>query len=278
MEVETHMIKKYWDFIKENVAPIIAIVTAVLTVVYAALRLCVYVYWQGYFTKLNIDVSIMNTNFDKSIFSVVFISIIVFVVLFFMAWVFELICDIKKKVSNSTLKGHKKFLEVVIAVGKGFILSFIILAMINAPLIILLAAATGIVTTVSNSSVLLVLLYIMEMLFIFTQMLMVKKEEKGEKKKGQDITIKIIEGLVFTLIILAILFYDGSQAIDKRKSLQLVEDEAYVITYCDGEHYVLHKVKYGEGKTIVYKNLQKIVSIEDVEYSIKSTDKVQVQD
>lgn len=278
MEVETHMIKKYWDFIKENVAPIIAIVTAVFTVVYAALRLCVYVYWQGYFTRLNIDVSIMNTNFDKSIFSVVFISIIVFVVLFFMAWVFELICDIKKKVSNSMLKGYKKFLEVVIAVGKGFILSFIILAMINAPLILLLAAASGIVTTVSNSSVLLVLLYIMEMLFIFTQMLMVKKEEKGEKKKGQDITIKIIEGLVFILIILAILFYDGSQAIDKRKSLQLVEDEEYVITYCDGEHYVLHKVKYGVDKTIVYRNLQKIVSIEDVEYSIKSTDKVQTQD
>lgn len=34
------MLKKGWDFIKENVAAIVTVITAILTVVYAALRLC----------------------------------------------------------------------------------------------------------------------------------------------------------------------------------------------------------------------------------------------
>ena len=100
------MLKKGWNFIKENVAAIITVVTAILTVVVAALRLCMYAYWQGYFTRLNIDVSIMNLNFDNSIFAVIFVSIILFVVLFFMAWVFEIISDIKKKSERATFKRY----------------------------------------------------------------------------------------------------------------------------------------------------------------------------
>ena len=39
----------------------------------------------------------MNINFDKSVFFVVFVSIVLFVVLFFMAWAYETVTDIFKK-------------------------------------------------------------------------------------------------------------------------------------------------------------------------------------
>lgn len=35
------MIKKVWEFIKENVAAIVTVVTAVLTVVYAIMYICI---------------------------------------------------------------------------------------------------------------------------------------------------------------------------------------------------------------------------------------------
>ena len=272
------MLKKGWEFVKENVAAIITVVTAILTVVYAALRLCMYVYWKGYFTRLNIDASIMNLNFDNSIFAVIFVSIILFVVIFFMAWVFEIINDIKKKEKEQQLKGMRKFFYKLKAFGKGLVLSLIILSFINVPLIMLFVSVAWINVTISNAIYLFILLYIMEMLFIFIQMTTSKQHEKKEKTTERDIAIKIIEVLVFVFIILVASFYGGSHAIDKKTNVQLVENEAYMISYCDGEHYVLHKVEYGEEEITIYRNEQKIVGIEDCEYSIKKVEKVIIKD
>lgn len=277
-EVKISMIKKYWEFIKENVAAIIAIATAVLTVVYAALRLCVYVYWQGYFTRLNIDVSIMNINFDKSIFAVIFVSIILFVVVFFMVWVFDIIEDIKKKSKEQQIKGIRKWVSKVKDFGKGFFLSLIILSIINIPLTMMLVSVGGINVTTINTIYIFVLLYIMEMLFIFSQMMTTKRYEKKEKITERDIAIKIIEILAVVLLILAVLFHGGSQAIEKKTNVQLVENGEYMMSYCDGEYYVLHKVKYEKGAIIIYRNEQKIVGIEECEYSIKKVEKVIVKE
>ena len=272
------MLKNGWNFIKENVAAIITVITAILTVVYAALRLCMYAYWKGYFTRLNIDVSIMNLNFDNSIFAVIFVSIILFVVLFFMAWVFEKISDIKKKAKERHLKVIKKILYKIGDFIIGALFSLIILSIINLPLIMLLVAATGINSTISNVGTLFLLLYIMEILFIFIQLITRKQDEKKEKSKESAIALIVIEVLAFVLIILAATFYDGNKAIDKKTHVQLVENEAYMISYCDGEHYVLLKVDYGEEKITIYRNEQKIVGIEDCEYSIKKVEKVIIED
>lgn len=272
------MLKKGWDFIKENVAAIVTVITAILTVVYAALRLCMYVYWKGYFTRLNIDVSIMNLNFDNSIFAVIFVSVILFVVLFFMAWVHEIISDIKKKAKERRIKGFKKIFYKMRDLGKGALLSIIILSIINFPLIMLLVSVAGIGSTISNVGALFLLLYIMEMLFIFIQLMTTKKGEKKEKSKESAIALKVIEVLVFVLIILVTAFYDGNKAIDKKTHVQLVENAEYMISYCDGEHFVLHKVKYEEGEITIYKNEQKIIGVEDCEYSIKNVGKVIVDD
>lgn len=270
------MVKKGWDFIKENVAAIITVVTAILTVVYAALRLCVYVYWKGYFTRLDIDVSIMNINFDKSIFAVIFGSIVLFVVFFFVTWVVEIINDIKKKVKEQRLKGIKIIFYKLKGFGKGLILSGIILSIINVPLIMLLVSVAGINITISSTIYLFILLYIMEMFFVFLQTT-TKQYEKKESTKERDIAIKIIEGLAFVLVILATTFYDGNQAIGKKTSVQLVENEQYMISYCDGEHYVLHKVKYQDDEITIYRNEQKIVEIVNCEYSIKKVEEVIIE-
>lgn len=272
------MTKKVWGFIKENVAAIITVVTAILTVVYAVLRLCIYVYWKGYFTRLNIDVSTMNLNFDKSIFAVIFVSIILFIVIFFMVWVFDIIEDIKKKAKEKQIKGIRKLFSSVKDFGKGLFLSLIILSIINVPLIMMLVSVGGINLAIINMIYLFVLLYIMEMLFIFSQMMTTKRYKKKEKITERDIAIKIIEILAFVLLILAVLFYGGSQAIDKKTDVQLVENEEYMISYCDGEHYVLHKVEYEEGVITIYRNEQKIVGFEECEYSIRKVEKVTVKD
>lgn len=272
------MLKKIWKFIKENVAAIITIVTAILTVVYAALRLCMYVYWKGYFTRLNIDGNIMNINFDKSIFAVIFVSLILFVVFYFMAWVLDIINEIKKEVKEQQLKGIRIFINKLKAFGKGLFLSIIILSIIDVPLIMLLVSVAGINATIRNEIYLFILLYIMEMLFIFTQMTTSKQHDKKEKITERDIAKKIIEILVFVLIILVSSFYEGYHQIDKKTNVQLVENEAYMISYCDGEHYVLHKVKYEEGEIVIYFNEQKIIGIEDCEYSIKKIESVILKD
>lgn len=272
---EDIMLKKVWSFIKENVPAIITLVTAILTVVYAALRLCIYVYWNGYFTRLNIDASVMNLDFDKSIFAVIFVSIVLLVVLFFMAWAYEITTEIIKKEKELQLK---KIFHIIKALCKALIFSFIILSIINVPLIMLLTALTHIKVTICNGALLFLLLYFMELLFIFTQIITTKQYEKKEKLTERDVAIKIIQALVVALFLLAALFYAGTHAINEKNNIQLVENGAYMITYCDGEHYVLHRVKYEDEIAFLDKNEQKIVNIEDYEISIKQVKKIVIED
>lgn len=272
------MLKKGWSFIKENVVTIITVITALLTFVYAALRLCIYVYWKGYFRSLNIDMSAMNINFDKSVFLVVFVSIILFVVLFFVAWVDEIVTDIINKERELQLKGIKKLISKIKACGKILLSSIIILSIINLPLILLLTPINNIKVTIIEMFAFLFVFYVMEMLFIFSQLITRKNDRKKEKITERDIAFKIIAILATMLIILAMLFYGGTEAIDKKTSVQLVENEKYMISYCDGERYVLHKVEYAGEQIVIYRNEQKIVAMEDCEISIKQVKEIDIRD
>lgn len=262
------MLKRVCEFIKENIAAIITVATAILTVVYAVLRLCIYVYWRGYFARLDIDVSRMNINFDKSIFAVILIAVILFVVFLFMTWVYEIIKDIKNKV---------KLLDKIKAFGKGMFFSWGILFVINVPLIIFLLSVVGTSITFINMLSLFILLYVIEMLIIVMMMVTLKQSKNKEKITEDEIAIKVMSILVVMLIILASIFYVGGHTIDNRKSVQLVENEEYMISYCDGEHFVLHKVKFEKDEITIYRNEQKIVGIENCEYSIKRVKKVVVE-
>ena len=116
------------------------------------------------------------------------------------------------------------------------------------------------------------------MLFIFTQRITMKPQEKKEKTKERAVAIKVIQLLVIVLLILASVFYNGSHLIDKKTRAQLVEDEEYMISYCDGDHYVLHKVEYSAEEMVIYKNEQKVVGIENCEVSIKQVETIIVRD
>lgn len=60
--------KKLWKIIKENITVVLAMTTAFLSVVYAGIRLMIYVYWMGYFKELNIDANVMNINYEGNLF------------------------------------------------------------------------------------------------------------------------------------------------------------------------------------------------------------------
>lgn len=272
------MLKKGWSFIKENVVTIITVITALLTFLYAFLKLCIYVYWNGYFTKLNIDMSAMNINFDKSVFAVVFVAIILFVVLFFMSWVNEIITEIMKKKKEFQLRGIKKIISTFKAYGKILFLSIVILSIINVPLVLLITPVIQIKVTTIEMISLLIVFYIMEMIFIFLQFKPRKKDKEKEKNLARDISLKIIEIFAMILIIFTLLFNGGAEAIDKKTSVQLVENDKYMISYCDGEHYVLHKVEYGGEQIVIYRNEQKIVGMEDCEISIKQVKEIDIRD
>lgn len=272
------MIKKAWEFIKENVAAIVTVVTAVLTVVYAIIRLCIYVYWNGYFTRLHIDRSVMNINFDKSIFSVVFVSLVLLIVLFFESWAYEAITDIWKKAKERQLKGFKQIVNKVMTFFEAILLSFIILSMVNVSLIMLLTPLVKINISVTEMVVIFLVLYVLEMFFIVVQIVAGRRDKKREKISERDVVFTIIGILAMVLAVLSAAFYVGAQTIDRKTNVQLVEDEEYMISYCDGEHYVLHKVKYAEDEIIIYRNEQKIVGIIDCEYSIKKIEKVVIND
>ena len=272
------MIKKGWEFIKENVAAIITVITALLTGVYAVLRLCIYVYWNGYFTKLNMDKSIMNINFDNTIFSVIFVAIILFAVLFFVVWAYETIINIMKKERERQRKGVKKVICKIRALFMALLLSFIILFIINIPLIMLLAPLTQTEITIADMLALFILLYVLEMLLIVMEMMTKKMRKKKEKITEGEVALKIIEVFTVIVVILAGIFYGGTQAIDKKSSVQLVDNEEYMISYCDGEHYILHKVKYDEKKITIYRNEQKIVDIEGYEYCVRPIEEMNIED
>ena len=97
----------------------------------------------------------------------------------------------------------------------------------------------------------------MEMFLLILEITTETRDKKKEKAFERDVAFKIIGMLAIVLVIISALFYGGTQAIDNKTNIQLVENEEYMISYCDGEYYVLHKVKYEEGEITIYRNEQK---------------------
>lgn len=56
----------------------------------------------------------------------------------------------------------------------------------------------------------------------------------------------------------------------------MVENEQYMITYSDGEKYVLHRVVIEGDEITIKRNEQKVISNENVEFIIKNVDLVNI--
>ena len=105
-----------------------------------------------------------------------------------------------------------------------------------------------------------------------------KKHKSNDKVKERDIVIMIIKAILCVFIVTVSLFWMGNQAIEKRTSIQLVENEEYMITYCGGDNYMLHRVSYASGEVIIYRNEQKIVDKVNCEISVKKVKKVEIRE
>lgn len=272
------MVEKVWKMIKDNFSVILAIGTTLFTIVYAGMTLLIYVYWSGYFNGLNIDTNTVNINFDGHIFQVIFYSII----LLFLFYLMSMMDGAFRNMRAAFWKEEKKWFKrlwVHIKVGiVNFFVSVIFLLIANLPLVLVICVFQQKELSFFNIYGLFCVLYITEMLiFLFEKM--DKKESANKKKTIEQRVGGIILYISVSLsFILAITYCIGSQSVKAETKLCLVENEKYAITYSDGEHYVLHKVKIEENKAVIYRNEQKIISIEDCEYLVVPIEKIIISD
>lgn len=270
--------KKIWGYFKDNIAAIVTATTALFAVVYAVLRFLIFIYLYGYFRRLNIDMSLMDMNFDKSIFVVIFVTIVAIVITFFLSWIYEFIVNCIENNKEMKLKGCDKIKQFFATFFWIIFTSGIILSIINFPIVILIFSISPQHFTPGTAVFMFLLIYVMEMLFVLTRIWDSRGKEKQESFLGRNIDLTIIYILGVTLFIFVALVNGGSNAIEEKKQIQLVDNEKYMITYSDGEHCVLHRVKKSENEIIVYRNQQKIISIEECDIRIKPVEKIIVSD
>lgn len=106
--------KKLWKIIKENITVVLAMTTAFLSVVYAGIRLMIYVYWMGYFKELNIDANVMNINYEGNLFQVIFLAGL----LLLLFYVFAMMDEGFKKYSEAIKKEQQSKIKRIFAWSK----------------------------------------------------------------------------------------------------------------------------------------------------------------
>ena len=74
--------RRLWKIIKENFPVALAMATTFLSIVYAGMRLMIYVYWMGYFKELNIDANILEINYEGNLFQVIFYGGIILLIVY----------------------------------------------------------------------------------------------------------------------------------------------------------------------------------------------------
>lgn len=272
------MVRKAWKMIKDNFSVILAIGTTLFTIVYAGMKLLIYVYWSGYFNELNIDTNTVSINYDGHIFQVIFYSVILLFVVYLMTMMDRSFCNMKAAFWKEEKEWFKR-LGVNIKVGiVNFIVSIIFLLIANLPLVLVICVFRQKELSFFNICGLLCVLYITEMLIYLLEKLDKKESVTKKKTIEQRVGGIILYISIFLSFVLAITYCIGSQSVSAEKKLRLVENEEYAITYSDGEHYVLHRVKIEENKAVLYRNEQKIISIEDCEYLVVPIEKIMVND
>ena len=88
--------RRLWKIIKENFPVALAMATTFLSIVYAGMRLMIYVYWMGYFKELNIDANILEINYEGNLFQVIFYGGIILLIVY----IFGMLDETYKKVGE----------------------------------------------------------------------------------------------------------------------------------------------------------------------------------
>lgn len=268
--------KKLWKIIKENIAVVLAMTTAFLSAVYAGIRLMIYVYWMGYFKELNIDANVLNINYEGNLFQVIFLAGILLLLLYVFAMLDEGFKKYRRAIDKEKQSKIKRICAWIKMVWKCFWISLILLSIANLPLTLVIGVMAHADMVIPQMCVGIILLYIFEMIMYIVFKLQ-KKEDLGFKNWEDKIGFVILCGCVICSFILAGLYYSGSQRIGSQREFRMVRGETYTITYSDREHYVLHRSKINGDEILIYRDEQKIIDVEDCEYSVVNVKKVEVQ-
>lgn len=267
--------KKLWKIIKENITVVLAMTTAFLSVVYAGIRLMIYVYWMGYFKELNIDANVLNINYEGNLFQVIFLAgllLLLFYVFVMMDEGFKKYSEAIKKEKQSKIKRIFSWSKMV---WKCFWRSLLLLSIANTPLTWVIGVMAHMDMMIPQMCVLTIMLYILEMIMY----IIFKLQKKGDStlKSWEDkVGTVILCGCVICSFILAGLYYSGSQQTRNQREFRMVSGETYAITYSDREHYVLHRSEINGDEILIHRNEQKIIGVEDCEYSVVNVKKVEV--
>lgn len=268
--------KKLWKIIKENITVVLAMTTAFLSVVYAGIRLMIYVYWMGYFKELNIDANVMNINYEGNLFQVIFLAGL----LLLLFYVFAMMDEGFKKYSEAIKKEQQSKIKRIFAwsktLWKCFWRSLFLLSIANLPLTWVIGVMANMDMMIPQMCVLTIMLYIFEMIMYFIFKLQKKEENSGLKSWEDKVGVVILCGCVICSFILAGLYYSGSQQTRNQREFRMVSGETYAITYSDREHYVLHRSEINGDEILIHRNEQKIIGVEDCEYSVVNVKKVEV--
>ncbi len=271
------MLDKIWKYLKENFTVIFTIATATLATLYAALKLIIYVYWSGYFNKLNIHNSLISLKFEGFVFQVIFFGIILLCTIYLTFIVDSYFVSVFQKMWNKDRRLCGKVWCIIKIGFKDLLISLILLFIGNIPLVITTLVLTQKEITSINMIGFLIYFYILEIILIVAGHISDKRVVKKEESLEQKIGGYIFKSLVWVSLFLAFTFFAGYQAIESQKSIRLVEEENYGITYSDGEIYVLHKVELKDSELIIYRDEQKVVSKEDYKYVVKHVENVKVK-
>ncbi|MDO5155154.1 MAG: hypothetical protein Q4D51_04235 [Eubacteriales bacterium] len=247
------MNKRIYEYISKNYALIIALVTSVTAVMYAILRLIVYIFWSGYFKALNIDFSMLNINYE----GYVFYSILFGAVLIEISYLMWVCYEFSRKSIGATIKIFGKVTKFVLSL----VFSAFALSLGNYPFSLILSILLHTKMNFKVTIVYLITLYIMEEILLCITVL---------ERKGKDNSIKHFIGIVILIIpvFLGMIYYAGGNKLEISKQIMLTRDKKYAMVYCDNDVYLLKPAKMHDDKLYIDIDEQKIVDLKETDLVI----------
>jgi len=248
--------KLIWEKIKGDNSTILAILAMISTIIYAYFKFVNYMYWREYFRTLNMDANFMKMNYS-GIFVWVFFIFVIIVLLIAILWLLNdsYINKKKKAIKEGNYKTFKKRVRIAKNI---FLTTWLVFGFANILLLCFLFF-----TKISDN-------FLPPLIFLATlfPLIIILRDFKLLIASLFSVAI-IAPGISSTL---------GSTAMEVKTEMYLVENEQYVITYNDGEKYILHKIQIKENKAIINRNEQKIIEVKDCEYITKTVNEVTFED
>ena len=238
----------------------------------------VYIFWLGYFHELDIDTCFIKIRYDGFVFQVMFIAIILCAVMFVMSCVENIFKNrwntIKTQKENVVRKIGNNIIIIIIEV----FVALVILGIINIPISMTLCAWNKVECTLKNMILMIMLLCLLESAFLISTQINNIGTYKEKLNAENRLFVNIFITIFFVCIVCAGTYYSGSQSILSQNQAKLVEEDKYMITYSDGDRYILHGVVVAEETLTIKRSEQKVINNLDVICKSKTFKEIIVSD